>query len=140
MLPFIAVTRPAENHCCETKKVEKRQKKMEGGKRGGGRGVDLEICGRMESLGKRIEGQTKERYGNAIRGKSRSFKVKNWSTEDGTGQNSQNLSLNYLRLPKGSNIEKGQPKVGFYLSSILNRTNWITLACNLWQSTSHGVS
>lgn len=97
---------------------------MEGGKRGGGRGVDLEICGKMESLGKRIEGQTKERYGNAIRGKSRSFKVKNWSTEDGTGQKRQNLSLNYLRLPKSSNIEKGPPKVGFYLSSILKQNKF----------------
>lgn len=45
MLPFIAVTKPAENHYYETEKFQKRKKKKEkinGGTGGGGERVNLE--------------------------------------------------------------------------------------------------
>lgn len=57
MLPFIAVTKPAENHCCEMSTFKKRKKR---GKRkkvcteGGGKRIDLgEKKARTDCLEKR---------------------------------------------------------------------------------------
>ena len=47
MLPFIAVTRPAENHCCETRKVEKEEEKW----MIGGMGVKGQCGGESGGMG-----------------------------------------------------------------------------------------
>lgn len=47
VLPFIAVTRPAENHCCETRKVEKEEEKW----MIGGMGVKGRCGGKSGGMG-----------------------------------------------------------------------------------------